>query len=274
MERSYEEIYAIAEDQHPWFVARRELFATFAGPDPSTRILDVGCGTGIFLAYLRALGFGNLAGVETSMNLRAKSRDKTIEIFNAVPRGRYEKIFMLDVLEHIEDDRRQLTDVLGLLEPGGTLHLSVPAHPFLWSHHDDLNQHKRRYTKKDLVEKLLTAGFELRRLSYWNMASFPAVYFSRLLGLGNDSSDLDLGGPIALRLYGAILRLENRLLRRFRLPIGVSLIAVARKPAGHELAPPERSDHSGRLVGSSPAERSSGTFEIDHAQKRNSDKGD
>ena len=238
MERSYEEIYAIAEERHPWFVARRELFASFAGPDPSTRILDIGCGTGIFLAQLRALGFENLAGVETSVNLRAKSRDKTIEISSGLPRGPYEEIFMLDVLEHIEDDRRQLADVLGLLEVGGSLYLSVPAHPFLWSHHDDINRHKRRYTKKDLAEKLLTAGFELRRLSFWNMASFPAVYVSRLLGLGNNSSDLDLGGPIALKLYGAILRLENRLLKRIRLPIGVSLIAVAQKPPANDSRKP------------------------------------
>jgi len=227
MERDYEELYADAEERHPWFVARRELFASLAGEDRSARILDVGCGTGIFLAHLDSLGFENLAGVETSENLRAKFRDRAIELFDELPDRRYDKIFMLDVLEHIADDRGTLARIHRMLEPGGSFYVSVPAHPFLWSHHDEVNRHQRRYRRGELRDKLLAAGFELRKLSYWNSLALPPICLARWLGRGKEGSDLKLGSPRVLRLYGRVLRLENRLLKRFSLPLGVSLIAVA-----------------------------------------------
>lgn len=231
MEREYEETYAVAEERHPWFIARRDLFAFFAGEDLSVRILDVGCGTGIFLAHLKALGFEQLAGVETSQNMRAKFRDPAIELFGELPERRYDKIFMLDVLEHIADDRGTLARIHRLLEPGGRFYLSVPAYPFLWSHHDEVNRHQRRYRRTELRDKLQGAGFELRKLSYWNLIALPPICLARWLGLGKEKSDFKLGNPLALGLYGRILWLENRWLRRFALPLGVSLIAVAGKHA-------------------------------------------
>ena len=231
MERDYEEIYADVETRHPWFVARRELFAALAGPDPEARILDVGCGTGRFLAHLQDLGCQHLAGVEPSSNLRAKLRRPRIELFSELPERRFDQIFLLDVLEHVEDDRGTLARIRRRLEPGGRLFVSVPAHPFLWSRHDEINHHHRRYRKKELEAKLRAAGLRLLKLSYWNSFCFPAVCLARWLGMGEDSSDFDLGGRLTLAAYGAVLRLENRLVRHLALPPGVSLIAVAEKPS-------------------------------------------
>lgn len=233
MDRSYEEAYAVAEERHPWFIARRELFAELAGEDRSARVLDIGCGTGIFLCHLKERGFERLAGVETSENLRAKFRDPGIALFDRLPGRRYDRVFMLDVLEHIEDDRGMLVEVRDRLAPGGRFFGSVPAHPFLWSHHDEINRHCRRYRRRELEDKLVAAGFGLRRLSYWNLSGLPPICLARWLRLGEKSTDFELGNPLALRLYGAALRLENRLLRRISLPMGVSLVAVADKgPAG------------------------------------------
>ncbi|MEE8524356.1 MAG: class I SAM-dependent methyltransferase [Thermoanaerobaculia bacterium] len=235
MDKSYEEIYAVVEERHPWFVARRRLFAALAGDDRRARVLDVGCGTGIFLVHLEALGFEHLAGVETSADLRAKARDPSIEMLPEIPERRddgvfsYDKVFMLDVLEHIDDDRGTLDRIHGLLEPGGRFYLSVPAHPFLWSRHDDINQHRRRYRKAELGEKLRAAGFIIRKLSYWNSLAFPAICLARWLKLGESSSDFAIGNPAAWWLYGAVLRFENWWVQRMPLPIGVSLIAVAEK---------------------------------------------
>ncbi len=231
MESSYEEIYAVAEERHPWFVARRELFASLAGENRSDGVLDVGCGTGIFLAYLKTLGFEHLAGVETSHNLRAKFRDPAIELFSELPDRSYDVIFMLDVLEHIEDDRGMLAEIVKTLKPGGRFYASVPAHPFLWSHHDEINLHRRRYRRRELQHKLLAAGFRLHKLSYWNMSGLLPTCLARWLRLGEDSTDFELGNPLALGLYGGALRLENRLLMHLSLPMGVSLIAVAERPA-------------------------------------------
>ncbi len=230
MDKSYEEIYAVVEERHPWFVARRDLFTSLASSDRQSRILDIGCGTGMFLVHLKSLGFESLAGVETSEDLRTKFRDPSIEVLAEIPDRVYDKVFLLDVLEHIEDDRGTLERIRGLLTPGGCFYLSVPAHPFLWSRHDDINQHQRRYRKAELHEKLESAGFHIHRLSYWNALMFPAIYLARRLKLGDRSSDFDLGNPMAWWLYGVILKLENWWVRRWPLPFGVSLIAVV-KPA-------------------------------------------
>lgn len=234
MEPGYEEVYSVIEERHPWFLARRELFAALAGQDRSARILDVGCGSGIFLVHLKSLGYESLAGVETSARLRARFRDVAIELFDELPAGPYDRIFMLDVLEHIADDVGFLDRVHRLLEPGGRFLISVPAHPFLWSRHDELNRHHRRYRRRELRQKLRAAGFRLRKLSYWNMFYFLPICFVRWLRLGRESTEFDLGGPLTLRLYGGVLRLENWLLRRISLPIGVTLIAVAEKGGGRD----------------------------------------
>lgn len=230
MEPGYEDDYSVLEESHPWFVSRRELFGKLAGQDRDDRILDVGCGTGIFLVHLRRRGYARLAGVETSANLRAKFREPAIELFEDLPDGPYDQVFLLDVLEHVEDDRGMLARIHALLEPGGRLLVSVPAHPSLWSRHDELNRHCRRYRRRELRRKLAAAGFRIRRLSYWNMLSFPPIWLLRRLRLGERKNQLEIGGRLAMRLYGAVLRLENRLLQRVSLPMGVSLIAVAEKP--------------------------------------------
>ncbi len=230
MEEKYEDAYAVVEERHPWFVARRELFTTLAGAAQELRILDIGCGTGMFLTHLAARGFRHLAGVETSAQLRGRFRDPALELFESIPEGPRDLVFMLDVLEHIEDDRGTLERVLALLEPGGKLYLSVPAHPFLWSHHDELNHHVRRYRRKELQGKLLEAGFRVERMSYWNVFSFAPVCLVRWLGLGKKTSELELGQPWVLWILLRILRLENWLLLRMNLPPGVSLVAVAHKP--------------------------------------------
>jgi SAM-dependent methyltransferase len=229
MEKSYEDVYAVVEERHPWFVARRRLFAALAGGDRGARILDVGCGTGIFLVHLKALGFDRLAGVETSADLRAKLRDPSIELFAEIPDRRFDKVFLLDVLEHVDDDREMLDRIHGRLETGGRFYLSVPAHPFLWSRHDELNQHRRRYRRAELRDKLRGAGFRIEKLAYWNSLAFPAIWLARRLKLGERSTDLDVGNPLAWWLYGAVLRCESWWVRRWPLPVGVSLIAVAEK---------------------------------------------
>ena len=232
MKEAYEDAYARIEADHPWFVARRDLFADRVRDDQGARIVDIGCGTGMFLSHLHALGFARLAGVEVSARLRARFRVPSIPLHETIPTDRtFDVVFMLDVLEHIADDVGTLDRVHDALEPGGRFLLSVPAHPFLWGPHDDVNQHERRYRKRELRDKLTAAGFAIERLSYWNLFAFPAVCAVRWLGLGkgDGAGDLGLGPSLALRVYSRLLALENRLLRRMTLPFGVSLVAFTRR---------------------------------------------
>jgi SAM-dependent methyltransferase len=231
MDKDYEQAYARIEEEHPWFVTRRELFGGMVAGRQSQRLLDVGCGTGMFLRHLEQQGFEHLCGVEASPELRAAFRVPTIPLHPEIPAQSFDALFMLDVLEHIEDDEGFLTCVQAALAPGGSYYLSVPAHPFLWSRHDELNHHFRRYRKGELRRKLSAAGFRIRSLSYWNMTGFLPALLLRTLGLGGRGNELDLGNPLAMSVYRACLRLENRLVRSVGLPFGVSLIAVCDKDA-------------------------------------------
>ncbi len=229
MEEAYEDTYTLAEETHPWFVARRELFAWLGRGERESRVLDFGCGSGIFLVHLKSLGFSHLAGVEVSERLRRSFRDPAIRLISQIPDEPSDAIFALDVLEHIDDDDGTLRALRDRLTDGGRLYVSVPAHPFLWSRHDERNQHKRRYRRSELRTKLQDSGFCIERMSYWNMFAFPPMALIRLLSLTPSSSELETPNKAVLIVAGALLRIENTLLTMFPLPIGISLIVTAVK---------------------------------------------
>ena len=230
MRDEYEQAYSRLEERHPWFVARRELFSTLARRlvDRDATILDFGCGTGMFLSHLQELGFTDLSGVEPSASLRRQFRLPSEAVLASLPEsGSYELIFLLDVLEHVEHDVELLASLEALLEPGGRLLFSVPAHPFLWSRHDERNQHYRRYRRAELRRKLESAGFSIQRLSYWNATLFVPIWMLRKFRPRPTEHDPELSmGPLS-GIATAILRIENFLVRRLALPWGVSLVGVA-----------------------------------------------
>lgn len=225
MEKTYEDIYKVQEKTHPWFVFRRKLFYNFIKNKKSASILDIGCSSAIFLKYLKKQGFANLEGLEPSENLR-KEGHLDITIHKKLPAKKYDVIFLLDVLEHIEDDEQMLKDIKNALKEHGTFYISVPAHPFLWSHHDVVNHHYRRYTKNELKEKLRRAGFKIKRLTYWNMFAFFPMALLRIFKRNSKSSAIENNSKIVLAVYGVILAIENQLIKFFNLPIGVSIIGV------------------------------------------------
>jgi len=227
MDPAWAERYAVLEERHPWFVARRELFCALAAGREHGRVLDVGCGTGMLLAELERRGFGHLEGVEPDAALRARVRRPGLALHEALPDGTFDTVFMLDVLEHIEDDSGTLRRVHGMLAPGGRLFVSVPAHPFLWSAHDEVNHHVRRYRRDELSARLREAGLRVARLTYWNAALFVPLAVLRRLGLGGRARELELSPGPGSALWLRLLRLENALVPRTGLPIGVSLVAVA-----------------------------------------------
>jgi SAM-dependent methyltransferase len=143
---------------------------------------------------------------------------------------RFDLIAMLDVLEHIEDDRGSLSTLRSRLAHGGSLLLTVPALPWLWSQHDEIHHHKRRYTKASLTRALTEAGFELSSVGYFNTLLFPLALMQRvaLRFTGGhhraDSMPPRLLNNILTRLFS----FERRLVGRGRFPLGLSLYAIAR----------------------------------------------
>lgn len=230
------------EDHHWWFVGRRRIvravIARYAPLPPGAAILDAGCGTGGNLSMLAPLG--TVVGLEpdaTALEL-ARGRSEAGEIrIGSLPGDlpfdseTFDLVVLLDVLEHVEEDRASLRSLAGVLKPGGHLVMTVPAFPFLWSGHDETHQHRRRYRRRGLVEKLTGAGLQLRCVSYFNSLLFPPIAALRLLKRdGKPGDDLWMPSPIVNGVLAAVLGAERFAVGRVPMPAGVSLIACARKP--------------------------------------------
>lgn len=231
--------------RHWWFVGRRrilsEIIAQLPLP-PRAEILEIGCGTGGNLAMLAA--FGQVRAMEYDQRACAMARELTgMEIATGglpepvpFPDGAFDLVCLLDVLEHIEDDRAALARAARLLKPDGRLLVTVPAYGWLWSGHDTAHHHVRRYTATSLRRCCQRAGLTVRRLGYCNTLLFPLIAAIRLAGRlagrgGRQASDLHLPPAWLNRLLTAIFGLERHLARRCLLPWGTSVVAVLAPPA-------------------------------------------
>jgi SAM-dependent methyltransferase len=144
---------------------------------------------------------------------------------------RFDLIFLLDVLEHVEADQESLNALARLLKPGGKLILTVPAFPFLWSSHDVQHHHFRRYRRPGLRAKLEQAGLEVQRISYFNTVLFPLIALVRVLKnlTGARSSDEEqVPRPFLNSVLEFLFSSERFLLPRLSFPFGVSLFSVCK----------------------------------------------
>jgi SAM-dependent methyltransferase len=240
MDPSYYREMAAVEDRHWWFEARRRILGAVLDRltlGPEAEVLEVGCGTGGNLPMLAR--YGRLHACEPEADARALAEARGLATVAAgglpddLPFGGkpFDLIALLDVLEHVAADEASLAALHARLKPGGTLLVTVPAYRFLWSAHDEVNHHVRRYTRGDLVRKLRAAGFHVRRATYFNTLLFPVIATVRLAGrrAGKTGSDLALPGDALNSLLTRIFASERLVVPRLSLPFGVSLLAVAER---------------------------------------------
>jgi SAM-dependent methyltransferase len=245
---SYESMYKV-EEKHWWFAARREIFKSqlrrqLADGSTSGIILDVGCGTGGNCTALA--GLGPVQGVDFSVEAVNFCAKRGFEATKAAatelpyPDGSIAIVTLLDVLEHIEDDRMALAEAWRVLAPGGHLLITVPAYRFLWSSHDKALHHLRRYRKNELLALVDLADFKPLKCSYFNTLLFPVIaairLSERLFSRPRETDDLAMPGPLFNSVLKSVFLLEALLLRAVNLSFGVSLICVARKPDGSRVA--------------------------------------
>ncbi len=243
------------DERHWWYRGRRAVLRAELdrlGPPPGGRILDAGCGSGRTLDELVA--YGSVAGLDASAAAveRARERghvDARVGSLEALPwpEGTFGLVTCLDVVEHTDDDRAVLRELLRVTAPGGRLVVTVPAHPALWSSHDVVNQHRRRYTRRTLRAALSGGGWTLERLTAFNsLLLAPAAALrvaERAVGRGADRgrSDLELTPSRLDGVLAGPMRLEAAWLGRGgSLPVGLSLLAVARRPPGTRSPPGAR----------------------------------
>jgi SAM-dependent methyltransferase len=240
------EATAVAEDEHFWFKGLRRnaaqlLTVALDGHRPA-RIVDCGAGTGRNLDWLRT--FGWTVGVERSpVGLRvghARARRLVQGTVAALPfpDSSMDVATSFDVLYCLDDEteRAAVQEMWRVLRPGGVVVLNVAALESLRGSHSTLTMEVRRYTKARLRTLFGSAGFTIERLTFANMSSFPITWLirwrERRSGAVNVASDNDLKVPAAPinALFSALVWAEAKIMRVADLPIGSSLLCVARKP--------------------------------------------
>lgn len=238
MEREYGEVYERLYKEHWWWRAREEFLlkqiATLEIPN-QPHILDVGCGNGLFFSRLQSLG-GTVEGIESDAQLiTTSSNQHRIHIgpfdrsFN--PAKRYALILMLDVIEHMDAPEEALAHAANMLLPHGHLIITVPAFRWLWTSHDDVNHHVTRYTKTTLQRAIAGTDLTFERLQYffhWLVVPKLMVRLKESL-VSNQAKPPQVPPPFLNRSVLRLSQWEQRLWGRWSLPLGSSLLGIARK---------------------------------------------
>lgn len=243
MDRIIYDRMADHDSTHWWYRARRTVLASIIRRritlQPVARILEIGCGTGHNLAMLSQ--FGTVDAIEIDDHSRTIASQRLgravgaspLPALDGVAGQSYDMIAILDVLEHVEDDRAALRAIALRLRPGGTILITVPQYPWLWSGHDVANHHFRRYTKRTLRVAVADAGLTLTMLHSFNSLLFPLAAADRLVAkmTGRAGSDDALPAAPVNTLFERIFGLERYLIGRVPMPPGVSLMAIVSAPS-------------------------------------------
>jgi SAM-dependent methyltransferase len=245
---------ADAEKRHFWFRARARLIRASLDwhvSDLDKRALfDIGCGSGGLLASLGASGVplaGACDAYPESLELVRRRLAAPLVLVDDGPLPPlgpgHSLLGLFDVLEHMDDDQGVLEFLASVLEPGGVLVLTVPAHPFLFDEMDAIAHHRRRYRLSELRGKLSTAGFEIRMITHFMSALVPPLLLVRALGRlvspvvgAHERRDVEFRTvPVFNGAMRAILALERLVLRAVPLPFGSSILALAARPSASDV---------------------------------------
>ena len=250
-EHVYDEFVRL-EKIHWWFIGRRKyvqnLASRFRPNITKPNVLELGCGTGGNISMLSKFGdFTAIEMNEKAVGMAKKAHPSLDENIrqgylpdNLPVDGQFDMIFMLDVLEHIEDEHDALIAVKKLVRDDGRLFLTVPAYQWLWSDHDESNQHFRRYSKSQIISVLEQQGFKVEYCSYFNTLLLPLAIIDRVKSkvtsyISREYSDTR-GGPrktieapngLINKLLSATFGLESSWAGKLSMPFGLSICLVA-----------------------------------------------
>ena len=234
---------AAAEDRHFWFRSRNRLigWAIERYFPRVSRLLEIGCGTGVVLAELhRRFPAVTLVGADVSREALRVAKDRVgVELVESDAQtlpfdNEFDVVCAFDVLEHIDEDEVALRELARAARPGGGLLLTVPQYQWLWSASDAYARHRRRYSKHQIDNKVMRAGFSLIRSTAWVCTLLPIVAVSRYrdrLPRAEYDPCRELRVPRAINgSFERVLGAERRLIELgVDLPVGVSRLVVARK---------------------------------------------
>jgi SAM-dependent methyltransferase len=246
MDRLLEATYRV-EQRHFWWIGLRSfvrpLIADALAGRSNPRILDCGCGTGANLVLLaqfgRASGFDlSWRGLEFAQQYGRRSVAQASMTGIPFADATFDLVTAFDVLYSLTetDEAAAVREMFRVLKPGGTIIVNVAALQILRGNHSVFGDERRRSTRRRLRGLLSNAGFEITRLTYSNASLFPLILAirtgQRVMGLATpEEAGTDVVVPIAPvnALLSMLLRLEARAMRVTDMPIGSSLLCVARK---------------------------------------------
>jgi SAM-dependent methyltransferase len=244
-------LVVIEEDRHWWFASRTRAILAYldrhVGPGRGRRVLDVGCGAGNMMHHLAH--YGSVVGVDNNPKPLEVARQRGLDARqgsgDGLPfgDGEFDLVSLLDTVEHVPAEGQVFAECNRVLAKGGKLLVTVPAFMFLWSKNDVINMHQRRYTVPELRSKLEAHGFSVLRISYNNFFIFPVAALFILLRRGRAEPELasphfddeayqvemEPASPLVNTILTWVGKLEVALLKRFSLPFGTSIIAIAEK---------------------------------------------
>jgi SAM-dependent methyltransferase len=239
------EATARAEETHFWFRGLRRnarlLLEEALDRKHSLRILDCGTGTGRNLDWLSE--YGAATGVERADVGLAVARTRRRRVVQATVAAlpfadaSVDIVTSFDVLYCLDDEveRAAVREMWRVVRPGGVLIVNVAALDVLRGAHSTLTMERRRYTPARLTALLTGAGFVVTRMTFTNLTTFPLTLAvrvaDRVTGRVHQASDADLRVPPAPinAALSAATAMDGWLLRFMNLPIGTSLMCVARK---------------------------------------------
>ncbi len=249
MDRQYYQEYFYIERNHWWFRVRTSIIVDHLKriilKNDIPRILNIGAATGASTNMLEQ--FGNVISTEyDELSSITTSKEQGITVINCsilklpFENDVFDLVCAFDVIEHVADDREAIVEMKRVCKSGGIICITVPAFMMLWSHHDVVNKHYRRYRSRDLAS-LFESGNdgEAIHLTYFNTILFPIILIFRLLsgvfpasvirhGAGSDFTVVRDNNPIN-RILGAIFSLERIVLKRFTFNVGTSILFSWRK---------------------------------------------
>jgi SAM-dependent methyltransferase len=239
MERQVYDRMAELDQRHWWYRARRKVLASLIArvvrPRANGRILEVGCGTGHNFPMLDLFGSVDAIEVDPAARAMAEKRlgrpvgSSPLPALDGVADASFDLIGSFDVIEHIEDDHGALAGIARCLKPGGKFVMTVPAHQWMWSAHDVVNHHQRRYSKASLTALVDRSPLKLEKIGYLNSLLLPVAIAARAAGklTGKDDGDDTLPPAPLNAALELVFAQEARLIGRVPLPPGLSLWAVA-----------------------------------------------
>ncbi len=245
MDKQFYTEYYDLERNHWWFKVRSGIIEDSVKTINKSplNILNIGVATGKTSEILSQ--FGNVTSVEFDTECcRFTSEKLGIDIINAsilnlpFSDNKFDLVCAFDVLEHVENDQKAVSEMKRVCVNNGHICITVPAFMHLWSHHDDVNMHLRRYTMKGVLALFKGSGKIIAKTYFNSFLYFPIMTFrilSRLIppsmirkGAGSDFTLINNESPVNKLLY-KIFNFERKLLKKIEFPVGVSILCIWKK---------------------------------------------